>query len=174
MSNQDFGRDPSTASRSSEGLGQRTSKAARDAFSAASAIAGDTAAKAKQVASDTADTVTGQVKHLLDEKVSGGADLVGHFAGAVKCAAQELDRDAPRLAGLVRTAGDRIDGYADGLRDQSAEQLMRSASDFTRRQPALVFGLAALAGFFAMRTLKSTPASVASPPIQPSQYGRPE
>ena len=26
----------------------------------------------------------------------------------------------------------------------------------------------------AMRTLKSTPSSVASPPIQPSQYGRPE
>jgi len=174
MSNQDFGREPSTANRSSEGLGQRTSKAASDAFSAASAIAGDTAAKAKQVASDTAATVTGQVKHLLDEKVSGGADLVGHFAGAVKRAAQELDRDAPQLAGLVRTAGDRIDGYADGLRDQSAEQLLRAASDFTRRQPPLVFGLAALAGFFAMRTLKSTPSSVASPPIQPSQYGRPE
>jgi hypothetical protein len=172
MSNQDFGRDPS--SRSTEGLGQRTSKAASDAFSAASAIAGDTAAKAKQAASDTAATVTGQIKHLLDEKVGGGADLVGHFAGAVKRAAQELDRDAPQLAGLVRIAGDRIDGYADGLRDQSAEQLMRSASDFTRGQPALVFGLAALAGFFTMRTLKSTPSPVASPPIQPSQYGRPE
>jgi hypothetical protein len=172
MSNQDFGRDPSTANR--DGVGQRTSKVASDAYTAASRMAGETAEKAKQVASDTAATVTGQVKHLLDEKVTGGAELVGHLGGAVKRAAQELDRDAPQLAGLVRIAGDRIDGYADGLRDQSAEQLMRSAADFTRRQPALVFGLAALAGFFAMRTLKSAPSSVASPPIQPGQYGRPE
>jgi hypothetical protein len=60
MSNQDFGRDPSTANRNSEGLGQRTTKAASDAFSVASAMAGETAAKAKQVASDTAATVTDQ------------------------------------------------------------------------------------------------------------------
>jgi hypothetical protein len=64
-----------------------------------------------------------------------------------------------------------MNGYADGLRHQSAEQLMRGASDFTRRQPAVVFGLAALAGFFVLRTLKST-GSAASPPIQPTDYGR--
>jgi hypothetical protein len=44
---------------------------------------------------------------------------------------------------------------ADGLRDQSVDELVRAASDYTRRQPAVVFGLAALAGFFALRTFKS-------------------
>jgi hypothetical protein len=34
---------------------------------------------------------------------------------------------------------------------------MRTASDFTRRQPALVFGLASLAGFMLLRVLKSNP-----------------
>lgn len=172
MSNQDFGRDSPAGHREGDGLGQRTAKAASEAFSSASAMAGDAATKAKQAASDTAATVTEQVKQLLDRQVGSGADMVGHFAGAVKRAAQELDRDAPQLAGLVRSAADRMDGYADDLRDQSVEQLMRAASDFTRRQPALVFGLAALAGFFALRTLKSTPSSVSSPPIQPTQYGR--
>lgn len=33
------------------------------------------------------------------------------------------------------------------------------ASDFTRKQPALVFGLASLAGFLAFRVLKSSPPS---------------
>jgi hypothetical protein len=33
---------------------------------------------------------------------------------------------------------------------------MRTASDFTRRQPALVFGLASLAGFVLLRVLKSS------------------
>jgi hypothetical protein len=168
MSNQDFGRPSSAATRADDGLGQRASKAASDAFSSATSIASDAAGKAKQAASETAATVTGEVKSLLNRQVSSGADMVGHVAGAVKRAAQELDRNAPQLAGLVRTAADRMDNYAGGLREQSVDQLVRTASDFTRRQPAMVFGLAALAGFFALRTLKSTPSAVASPPIQPS------
>jgi hypothetical protein len=52
---------------------------------------------------------------------------------------------------------DRLDNYATDLRDQSVDQLVRAASNYTRRQPAVVFGLAALAGFFALRTIKSTP-----------------
>ena len=169
MSNQDFGGGAPMSGR--DGLGQRTAKAASDALSSASAIAGDAASKAKEAASETAATVAGQVKELLDRKVGTGADVVGHVAGAVKRAAQELDRDVPQLAGLVRTAADQIDGYADGLRGQSVEQLVRSASDFTRRQPAMVFGLAAIAGFFALRVLKSTPSTVSSPPIQPTHHG---
>jgi ElaB/YqjD/DUF883 family membrane-anchored ribosome-binding protein len=171
MSNQEFGRESPASNRERDGLGQRTAQAASDALSSASAMAGEAATKAKQAASETVATVTEQVKELLDRQVGSGADMVGHLAGAVKRAAQELDRDAPQVAGLVRTAADRMEGYADGLRDQSIEQLMRSASDFTRRQPALVFGLAAVAGFFALRTLKSTPSSVSSPPIQPTHHG---
>ena len=166
MSNQDSGRLPSAVTRE-EGLSQRVAKATSDAFTSASSIASDAASKAKEAASETAATVTGQVKTLLDGQVSSGADMVGHVAGAVKRAAQELDRNAPQLAGLVRTAADRMDDYAGGLRDQSVDQLVKAASDFTRRQPAMVFGLAALAGFFALRTLKSTPSPVVSPPIQP-------
>jgi hypothetical protein len=73
-------------------------------------------------------------------------------------------------ADLVRSFATRVDGYAEGLQDQTVDQLARAASDYTRRQPALVFGLAALAGFFAFRTMKSAQ-SVTSPPIQPGQQG---
>ncbi len=173
MSNQDFGRDSPANNRDRDSLGQRTAKTASDALSSASNMAGEAATKAKQAVSDTAATVSEQAKQLLNRQVGSGADMVGHLAGAVKRAAQELDRDAPQLAGLVRTAGERMNGYADDLRDQSVEQLVRTASDFTRRQPALVFGLAALVGFFALRTVKSTPSSVSSPPIQPTHPGRP-
>jgi hypothetical protein len=48
-----------------------------------------------------------------------------------------------------------LDGLANDLHDQSVDELVRSASDFTRRQPALVFGLAAVAGFVALRTVYS-------------------
>jgi uncharacterized phage infection (PIP) family protein YhgE len=166
MSNQDFGRDSPASNR--DGRGQRTAKVASEAFSSASAMAGDAANKTQLTSA--AATVTEHVKQLLDRQVDSGADMMGHVAAAVKRAAQELDRDAPQLAAMVRTAAERMNGYADGLRDQSVEQLMRGASNFTRRQPAVVFGLAALAGFVVLRTLKSTPSSVASP--QPTDYGR--
>jgi hypothetical protein len=45
----------------------------------------------------------------------------------------------------------------------TAEDLWDTAVDLTRRQPALVFGLASLAGFLAYRTIKNTqPASSTS------------
>jgi len=168
MSNQDFGRN-SPANRN--GRGQRTGKVENEPFSNASPKAGDAANKNSNQLASAAATVSDQVKQLFDRQVDSGADMMGHVAGAVKRVAQELDSDAPQLAGMVRTAAEQIDGYADGLRDQSVAQLMHSASDFTRRQPAVVFGLAALAGFFVLRTLKNTPSSVASAPFQPTDLG---
>ena len=123
-----------------------TSKMANSAFE-----------KAQQAGSEAASTITSQVKALLDEKVSDGADIVGHLASSAQCAAEDLDQNSPQLAGLVRGVADRLDNYATDLRDQSIDQLVRAASNYTRRQPAVVFGLAALAGFFALRTIKSTP-----------------
>jgi hypothetical protein len=58
------------------------------------------------------------------------------------------------------------------LQDQSVDQLWRSASNYTRRQPAVVFGLAALAGFFALRTFKSTPARRPGPLNHNQQSGQ--
>ncbi|HEY1362200.1 MAG TPA: hypothetical protein VGF60_08140 [Xanthobacteraceae bacterium] len=134
-------------------------------------MASDTAAKVKEAASETAANVRGQVKQLLDQQVGNGAAMVGRFASSAKRAAEELDRDAPQLAGFVRGLADRMSGFSDDLRQRSADQLMRDASELARRQPALVFGLAALAGFFALRTVKSASA-VSSPSIQPTYRGQ--
>jgi hypothetical protein len=170
MSTQDVQRESPRGARDSEGMTQRATQAANDAYSAASAIASDAADQAKRAASDAASTVSQQVKQFLDGQVGSGAEMVGHVANSVKRAADELDHDAPQLAGLVRGLAGRVDSYADDLRDQSVDQLVRAASDFTRRQPALVFGLAALAGFFAVRTLKAS-SSVTAPSLQPAYPG---
>jgi hypothetical protein len=49
-----------------------------------------------------------------------------------------------------------VEEFSDDMRGKSVDELMRTASDFTRRQPALVFGLASLAGFVLLRVLKSS------------------
>jgi len=118
-------------------------------------IAGQT----KDVAADAAATLGYQVKSALNDQVGHGAEVVGRFANATKRAADELDQESPQVGGLIRGVADRLENYADDLRDQSVDELVQAASNFTRRQPAVVFGLAALAGFFALRTFKNATSS---------------
>jgi hypothetical protein len=126
---------------------------------------------AKEAASGAASTATSQVKNLLNRQVGAGADYVAHVAHSAKLAADDLDQHAPQIAGLVRGLAEQVETYSDDLRDQSVDDLVRTASNFTRKQPALVFALAALAGFFAYRVMKATP-DVASPSIQPGDEGQ--
>jgi len=158
MSNQYSGRRPDDRQRSDAlNVGAQTQKQSSDTLSQVSDAARSAASTAKKTASEAASTITDQVKELLDSQLASGVKMVGHLGNSAQRAADDLDQNAPQLAGLVRGVADRIEGYAYDMRDQSVDQLFRSASNFTRRQPALVFGLAALAGFFAFRTIKSTP-----------------
>ena len=151
MSNQYPRRQPDSrqSSRTPSGGAQTPNQVSDAARSATST--------AKNTASEAASTITDQVKELLDSQLASGVEMVGRLGSSAQRAADDLDQNAPQLAGLVRGVADRIEGYAYDMRDQSVDQLFRSASNFTRRQPALVFGLAALAGFFAFRTIRSTP-----------------
>jgi hypothetical protein len=158
MSNQYSGRHPNDRQRSdAQNRGAQTRTPGSDTLSQVSDAVQSATSTASKAASEAASTITDQVKELLDSQLASGVEMVGHLGSSAKRAAADLDRNAPQLAGLVRGVGDRIESYADDMRDQSVDELFRSASNFTRRQPALVFGLAALAGFFAFRTIKSTP-----------------
>jgi hypothetical protein len=109
--------------------------------------------------------MTDSVMGLLNEQIGSGATSAGRLADAMRVAAGDLSRESPLLASVVRTLAGNVDGYAERLENQTVEQLTKTASDYTRRQPALVFGLAAVAGFFAFRTFRNAQ-SVSSPPIQ--------
>jgi hypothetical protein len=144
---------------------------AGEAFSKASDTVRDAGEKAKRAAADAASGMSDHVMGLLNDQLGVGAQSANRFASSMRVAADNLERENPMLAGLVRGFAQNVDHYADRLQDQTVEQMVKSASDLTRRQPVLIFGLAALAGFFAFRTFKSASASsVTSPPIQPALY----
>ena len=84
---------------------------------------------AKRAAAEATSTITGHVKDLLDTQLASGADIVGQFGNSAQRAAEDLERTAPQLAGLVRGVADRIEGYADDLREQSVDELLQSASN---------------------------------------------
>jgi hypothetical protein len=130
---------------------------AGDAASKISDAARQAGDQAKQAASSLVSDATKQAKGLLNIQVTAGADMVDHVAGSARAAAESLDQNAPQLAGLMRNAAERAEEFSQGLRDQTVEDLIKKASDFTRKQPALMFGLASLAGFLAFRVLKSSP-----------------
>ena len=117
-------------------------------------------------------TITSQVQGVLDDQVVRGAKMVSNVAQSTKVAAAELEADAPQIAGLVRGVADRLEDYSRTLENQSVTDLYMAATDFTRRQPALVFGMAALAGFFALRTLKSSQSNPASRTQTGNRQGR--
>jgi len=128
---------------------------AEDAVAKLTDVAQQAGSHAKQTASSMAADATQGAKGFLNSQVAAGADLAGQVAESVRSAADKLQPDAPQIAGLVRGAADGVKRFSRDLREQSVEDLWRSASDFTRKQPAVVFGLASLAGFLLFRVLKA-------------------
>jgi ElaB/YqjD/DUF883 family membrane-anchored ribosome-binding protein len=148
MSNQKFGQEPSQPARG------RGKQAGVDRMSGSGS--------APNLQSGSASTLTSQVQDTLDQQVVRGARMITNVAHSARRAADELETDAPQIAGLVRGVADRVEEYSRSLEHQSVTDIYEAASDFTRRQPAAVFGIAALAGFFALRSLKSSQRSAAS------------
>jgi ElaB/YqjD/DUF883 family membrane-anchored ribosome-binding protein len=168
MSNQSYSAGSSSSNRGEGVRGQE--EGSEQSGGVAASIAGEASAHAKRLASDAAETVTQQTKHLLDNQLSAGADLIAALAGATRRASEDLEHQSPQIAKLVQSMADRAHSYSGQLREQSVEDLARSANRFVRQNPSLVFGLAALAGFFAWRVVKAAPQTAfrtSSPPIQP-------
>jgi ElaB/YqjD/DUF883 family membrane-anchored ribosome-binding protein len=155
-------RGGSTADRSQrvsgdQTLGEDLGTKVNEAMSKVADVAQQAGNQAKQQAYSLAADAKEKTKGYFNQQVSTGADLTSHMAESIKCAADNLDPKAPQIASLVRSAADRLNSFSDEMREQSVDDLLRTASDFTRRQPAVVFGLASLTGFFLFRALKAKP-----------------
>jgi len=130
-----------------------------EAIAKAADVAQQVGAQAKQTASSLAADANQRTKGFLNQRVTGGAVFAGHIADSARCAADNLGAKAPQLAEFVRGAAGRVDQFSEQMRDKSVDELLNDASDFTRKQPAFVFGLASLAGFLLFRVLKANPST---------------
>ena len=71
-------------------------------------------------------------------------------------AAREFDTDLPLAGSYIRKAASQIEGVSDHIRKGNLNDVVRNAQSFARRQPTAFLGLAVLAGFGAVRFLKSS------------------
>ena len=168
MNDRDFTAD---SNHKESGGSADVSGSAGGSFEQISNAARDAGTKAKEAASEAATVLGDHLKDILDKQIGRNIGAAGAFAGSMKNAASDLDAHSPVAASIVRDLAARLEQFAEDFEGETVEQLARSASDFTRRQPAVVFGIAALAGFLAFRAFTIGPADTSSPPIQPAEPG---
>ena len=126
-----------------------------DAFSKVRDAANEAMGSAQETASSLASEANENVKSFLNQQVAVGADLVGRLSRSVRVAADDLERDAPQLAPAFRSAAEGLTQFSATIRGQSFQELSRTASEFAREKPVLLFGAAALCGFALLRIFKA-------------------
>jgi len=131
------------------------SKVTELASSSAEQIKGQ-AAGLSDKAKDVADQAGDKLKEAVAERKVAGADYVGGIAEAMRRAGREFDEELPIAGKYIRKAAAQVDDVADSIRTGDAGDLVRNAQSFARRQPSAFVAIAALAGFAAVRFLKSS------------------
>jgi hypothetical protein len=112
-----------------------------------------TAADVKQGAREFA----GAAREAVAGRKNVAAEYIDTMAAAIDRGAQELEQKGrSESASLAHAASDQLTALAKQITDRQPRELVDDLQDFARRQPALCFGIAALAGFGVVRFLKSS------------------
>jgi ElaB/YqjD/DUF883 family membrane-anchored ribosome-binding protein len=135
------------------------SKAGMDAKAGLTGQARSMSDQAMETASSLASEAGQQLHGYMDQQIAAGADLAARVAGAIRAAADELDRSSPLLGGAIRSAGDRIETLSHDIRHKTVNEVVADTRNLFQRKPAMVFGMAAAVGFVAYRLLGATQAS---------------
>jgi hypothetical protein len=163
-------------SEASKGIADQAIAAGRDIQGAAQSFADASVSAIKDHASEFIDSAKGiaadagdRLQRTMADQKSVGADYVGNLAQSMRRAAGEFDADVPLAATYIRKAADQVTNAAEALRDGNLNDVVQRVQSFARNQPTAFLGLAVLAGFGAVRFLKSASvdgANAPSPPLQ--------
>ena len=96
------------------------------------------------------------VLNTAEAQKTGGAHHLAGLSQAVHEAADDLGHEMPQAASYIHAMADRLDDASSSLRNRNIEEIVRTVSDFARKQPAASFVGALVAGFALSRFLKST------------------
>jgi hypothetical protein len=113
-----------------------------------------------------ASGATEKLMNTAEQQKRAGADYMSGVADSVRRAAGEFDEQLPQAARYIRRAADQMEEMSDSFRRREMRQMLSDVQSFARRQPAAFLGVSLLAGFAAMRFLKSS-----SPAASSGRYG---
>jgi hypothetical protein len=101
-----------------------------------------------------------EARSLAEQQKRTGAQQISVIARAVEGAADHLEGDMPQASKFVHDMASSLEAAASSLRARNADDLLREAGNFARRQPAMFFAGAVLTGLAFSRFLKSTSSNV--------------
>jgi hypothetical protein len=151
---------------------QHSGNGSPDTMSNAAAGAGDVAEEAKTKLRDVAEPLKEKVQDLAQQQKNMGAEQISVLARAIHGAAEGLQSDMPKLADTIHDAGARLERTAADFRERDFQELVDDFNEIGRKQPALFFGGAVIAGFVLARFLKSSAENVA-PEMRGDSHGYP-
>jgi hypothetical protein len=103
------------------------------------------------------ETVKQRASSQLTSQKGRATDSLTAIAGAVRQSTAQLRADQHEgLAEYVERAADHLERFSNGLRDKSADELMRDVRQMARRQPTLFIGGSFAVGLLAARFFKSS------------------
>lgn len=146
-----------------QGIREQVASTGREFKDKAADLAGASSEKLKEQASEFADAAkdmasqaTDKLKEKMSEQKGAGAEYIGTLAETMRRAAREFDNDLPIAGKYIRKAAAQVENVSDSIKTGDFNDLIENAQTFARRQPTAFLGLAALAGFAAVRFLKSS------------------
>lgn len=119
------------------------------------------AEEAKQAAKEQAGAVWNDAKETARSTITDqqhrAASGLGDFAGVLRNAARQLEGEKHASVGrLAESAADSLERLSGTLRAKDLNAMVRDAENFARNQPVAFLGAAVVAGFLAVRFLKSS------------------
>jgi gas vesicle protein len=149
-----------------QSIGEQAASTGREIREKAVDFAEASGEKIKEQASELADAAksmasqaTDKLKETVSEQKGAGAEYIGTLAETMRRAAREFDNELPIAGKYIRKAAAQVENVSDSIKTGDFNDLIENARTFARRQPTMFLGLAALAGFAAVRFLKSSPGS---------------
>ena len=111
---------------------------------------------------DIASKAGERIQQNIAAQKGVGADYIGNFAQSMRRAAREFENDVPIASTYILKAASQVEMVSGAVKEGNFNDLVKGAQDFARRQPTAFLGLALLAGFGAVRFLKSSSAPTGS------------
>lgn len=106
-----------------------------------------------------------------EDQKRAGADYVGSLAAAIRRAANEFDQQLPQAGEYIRSAATQMEIMAETFRHRDVGKMFSDVQSFARRQPTAFLGGSFLAGFVAIRFLRSSSGNVTGPSVKRQPEG---
>ncbi len=154
--------------RSQQNAGERKSPSGASLGSSLKETAQSATDALRHQATQLAQDVGYELNKTGKDQKMRGADAIRHVARAIDSAASELESQSPTVARTVHETARQVEGFWDNLSGRSVNELIQSATELARAQPALFIGGSVIAGFALARFLMSS--SSHQPSAGPDSY----